>query len=102
MATIQNGIAATSTAARPLGTVNSAQTTAPLPKPSNRTPRSASAGHERGEGSGSPRAATAAMRSAPAAVQRNPAMRKGGIVSSAIRIAVYVVPHTRHTTTQAK
>ena len=41
------------------------------------------------------------MSSAPAAIQRNDAIRSGGIVSSAIRIARYVVPHTRHTTTHA-
>jgi hypothetical protein len=38
----------------------------------------------------------------PAASQRSAAIRNGGMVSRAMRMKRYVVPHTRHTTIQAK
>ena len=79
--TIQNGHIATSTAVSPLGTVCSAQTTAPLPKPRSSTPSSASAGQDRREGSVAPPALSIASSRAPAVIQRNAAIESGGMVS---------------------
>ena len=101
MPTIQKGDAATSTAVNPLGTVCSAQTTAPLPTPTRRVPTIASVGHDDTAGSRSPRAVRIASSSEPAAIQRQAGMSSGGMVSRAIRMARYVVPQTRHTTTHA-
>ena len=69
--TIQNGANATSTAARPLGTVCSAQTTAPLPRPISRTPRTTSDSHCCPRREASPRMRKNAMSRVPATTQRS-------------------------------
>jgi hypothetical protein len=65
-------------------------------------PRTVRAGHERGRGRACPLILSATIRTRPAAIQRIAAMSIGGMVSSAILIARYVVPQTTHTTAQAR
>ena len=87
MPVIQNGEVAMSTAVSPLGTVCSAHTTPPLPKPMSSVPSTARYGHSRGPGSRSPRAARIAASIDPAITYRIPPISSGGIDSRAIRIA---------------
>lgn len=83
------------TAARPDGTVCSAQATPPLP-PKRRSPPITVADRQWTRiGGGTPRSRAQAYRAEPAMAKRMPAMRKGGIVSIAIRIARYVDPQIR-------
>jgi len=77
------------------------QTTAPLPNPSRSTPNRVSAGHSRGAGIFSPRSFSTAISNPPAAIHRSAAISSGGIVSSEILIARYVVPQIRQTAIQA-
>jgi hypothetical protein len=85
--TDQKGTVAMITAARPLATYCSAQTTKPLPTTFISTPRRTSDPHNRGGGSRRPAASTTAESSTPAAIHRNPATNSTGTVSSATRIA---------------
>ena len=90
-----------STAVRPLGTDCSAHTTPPLPTANMKKPSTASRPHALRAGSDRPRALSTAASTRPAVAYRSPPMRNGGIVSSAILMAKYVVPQTRQTVTQA-
>ena len=87
MPTDQNGTEAITTAVRPLATNCSAHTTKPLPTTFIRNPSSARLPHIRGPGRRRPLATEKAPSASPAAIQRSPATRNTGIVSSATRIA---------------
>ena len=78
---------ATTTAARPLATYCSAQTTPPLPMTAIRKPAIAIDRQVRTGGSFSPTREAAAVRITPAAAQRRPASSATGIDSSETRIA---------------
>ena len=61
----------------------------------------AAAFHWAGVGFGAPRLRAHAYRREPAIRKRADAMRRGGIVSMAKRMARYVDPHTTYTTPKA-
>src|SRR5262249_7357000 len=92
----------TRTAVSPLGTLSSAQTTPPFPNPSSRMPRIASETQVAFGGRRSPHILRRPMISEPATIQRDAAIRNGGMVSRAILMARYVVPQIRHTATHAR
>ncbi len=90
MMTIHRGTVATSSAAIPEGTVRSAHTTMPLPPRRSAPPTMAADRHWRRVGrspSRSPRRIAHAYRMAPATRNRMEALRKGGMVRTATRIA---------------
>ena len=99
--TIQTGTVAMSSAAIPDGTYNSAQHTRPLPPSSMNVPITAADFHCAAVGRGVPRKRTKAYINAPATRKRTAAIRNGGSVSTAKRIASYVEPHTRYTVANA-
>ena len=98
---IQNGEAATMTAATPLGTHCSAQMTPPLPRPIIRKPINAKRGQCAGAGRRSPRARRMAASRTPAPVYRIAPMSAGGMVSRATRMARYVTPQNTQTASHA-
>ena len=56
----------------------------------------------RRSGMGVPRSHNTSARTAPATVKRRPPTSAGGMLSSAMRMARYVVPHTTQTDIQAR
>ena len=85
MMTIQNGAVATSSAASPLGTHNSAQTTPRLPAPTSRNPINARlASVRKSTGMRWPRIFASPSITRPAMTKRVPESSSGGTVSSAM------------------
>ena len=85
MMAIQNGAVATSSAASPLGTHCSAQTTARLPTPTSRNPINARfANVRRSTGMRWPRIFAIPSITRPAMTKREPVSSSGGMVSSAM------------------
>jgi len=88
----QTGIIAMSSAAMPEGMVCSPQATMPIPPPSRSAPTMAESRHSRRVGGwnvaapDAPRSTDQAMRTLPARPNRAAAIRKGGIVSTAIEM----------------
>jgi hypothetical protein len=93
--TTQSGTQATRRAAIPEATNCSAHTTPPFPPRSRRAPMTAASRHMRPVGRGAPRASAHAAIPAPERRKRVLAIRKGGIVSTAKRMARYVEPQMR-------
>jgi hypothetical protein len=93
--TIQKGRIATISAVIPDGTVCSAQTTAPFPPTSRRPPTIVALFQWDIVGLTAPRARPKAYRIKPERRKRTAAMRNGGVVSTANRIARYVDPQIR-------
>ena len=89
------GTDATMSAAILDGTHCSAQTTPPLPPINSRAPTIAATRHSARVGHGTPRACDQSASTTPATRKRMPAMRNGGIVSIAKRMARYVEPQMR-------
>ncbi len=80
----------------------SATWTSPTPSPSSNAPTEADAASSRRViRSEVPRQARIAARRTPATRKRDPAARRGGIVSTATLIPKYVDPHTTYTTRRA-
>ena len=101
---IHSGSMATSRAATPDAIRCSAQTTPPLPPTSRAAPTIAAARHCAGPSGSSarpPRHVETAKSTAPATRKRVAAMRNGGNVSMAMRIARYVEPQTMYTVPSA-
>jgi hypothetical protein len=87
MATIHSGTVATGTAARLEGMNREAQTTPPLPPSKRKIPTVAALRHSTAVGTGSPALRRQMHKHAPETKKRNAADRKGGMVSTAKRIA---------------
>ena len=79
-------------AAAPDGTACSAHVTPPLPSTKRGIEPTTAFRHCRRVGRGAPARAARAYRMAPAARNRHPAMRNGGMVSTARRMVRYVEP----------
>ena len=77
------GMVATSKEASPEGTRCSDQHNPPFPPKRSNAPTVAAAAQLRREGGGAPRARVHTYKMAPAMTNRQPAMKKGGIVSMA-------------------
>ena len=88
-------------AARPDGTLCSAQTTPPLPHRSISPPMRNAGGRSRAAMRDAPRYFTHASSRPPATRYRTDAIVNGGIVSTPQRIARYVEPHTTYTIARA-
>ncbi|MER3544920.1 MAG: hypothetical protein C4311_10070 [Chloroflexota bacterium] len=84
---IHKGEVAINTAARPEGTICSAQTTPPFPPSNSNAPTIAVLRHWNPWGRGTPCNRIQAYSTAPAMRKRVPAIKKGGNVSMAKRIA---------------
>jgi hypothetical protein len=93
----QRGRVAMSRAAMPEATVVSPSVTSPFPPRSRKPPMIAASRHSRRPGRGSPGRprAVARYRMTPAIRNRIEPIAKGGIVSTATRMARYVEPQTR-------
>src|SRR3954454_15660105 len=100
MTTTQSGTLEITSAARLDGMYCSATLTTPLPPAARSEPTIQQAmiwGRDRVLAEGAPRARATAYSSRPAVVKRAAPMRRGGIVSTATRIARYVEPQTTYT-----
>jgi hypothetical protein len=94
--TMQHGTTPTIRAATPDATRSSDHTTKPLPNTSSSTPTIAVVRHSARVGAAAPPKTRAnAYSIVPATRNRVAAMKNGGSVSIANRIARYVEPHTR-------
>ena len=96
MRIIQSGVAAIISAHRPEGTVRSAHESVPLPSSSSSAPTIAELRQLMGSGRASPRARLKRIEAKRLpSRKREPAIRNGGIVSTATRMPKYVEPQMR-------
>ena len=95
VSTMKSGLTPISSAVMPDGRYCSDHATRPLPPSSRKVPMIALVRHWRSVGQAAPRIFRNASSSAPAVRKRTPAMRKGGIDSTATRMPRYVLPQIR-------
>src|ERR1043166_1296680 len=98
---IHNGIGAINSAVNPDGTTFSAQATPPFPTNNINAPTTVAERQCTRLGRDTPRQRNQAYSSKPAVLCRIPAIRKGGIVSTLIRMPRYVEPQMTYTMAKA-